>query len=322
MKNSPIFSIIIPIYNVEKYLKQCIDSVLNQNFKLYEVILVDDGSPDNSGIICDEYANKFKHIKVIHKKNGGLSDARNAGIEIASGEYLIFLDSDDYWWDKPVLEPLYELISKGKPDIILHGHSNIYPNKIYERKYTHEIINADLNNDLENLLKDNIYDSTSWNKIVKRSIVINNKIIFPKGILHEDNPWCFDIANISKTYSILPYSFYQYRLGREGAITSNITQKHINDIQLTLKNKISILNNGNCNQSLGFYLFSIYIIMLERAYQANIKLKDLQEFEYALLPYSKIGRFSSLRVILYRILGVNNSIKLISKLKKVLKNDL
>lgn len=91
------FSIIIPIYNVEKYLRQCIDSVLAENFLDCEIILVNDGSPDGCGEICDEYANKYSHIKVIHKHNGGLSDARNAGIKEAKGDYLIFLDSDDYW---------------------------------------------------------------------------------------------------------------------------------------------------------------------------------------------------------------------------------
>lgn len=94
-----IFSIIVPIYNVEKYLRCCVDSVLAENFADYEMILVDDGSPDGCGKICDEYAGKYPHIKVIHKENGGLSDARNAGIRAAKGDYLIFLDSDDYWAD-------------------------------------------------------------------------------------------------------------------------------------------------------------------------------------------------------------------------------
>ncbi len=92
----PLISVIIPIYNVEKYLKKCIDSVISQTYKNLEIILVDDGSPDNCGIICDEYAQKDDRIIVIHKKDGGLSDARNAGIEICKGEYISFIDSDDF----------------------------------------------------------------------------------------------------------------------------------------------------------------------------------------------------------------------------------
>lgn len=98
------FSVIIPIYKVEQYLEECVDSVLRQNYSNYEIILVDDGSPDSCPIICDKYAEEFDHIKVIHKKNGGLSDARNVGLDISTGEYVIFLDSDDYWEEKDFLK--------------------------------------------------------------------------------------------------------------------------------------------------------------------------------------------------------------------------
>ena len=91
------FSIIIPVYKVEKYLNQCVDGVLSQTFKDYEIILVDDGSPDKSPLICDEYSASDSRVRVIHKPNGGLSQARNEGLNIAKGEYVIFLDSDDYW---------------------------------------------------------------------------------------------------------------------------------------------------------------------------------------------------------------------------------
>ena len=91
-----LISIIVPVYNVENYLKECIDSILRQEFRDYEIILVDDGSKDDSGKICDEYGKKYSFISVIHKKNGGLSDARNFGLKIAKGEYILFIDSDDY----------------------------------------------------------------------------------------------------------------------------------------------------------------------------------------------------------------------------------
>lgn len=128
-----IFSIIVPIYNVEKYLRCCVDSVLAENFADYEMILVDDGSPDGCGKICDEYAGKYPHIKVIHQENGGLSDARNAGIRAAKGDYLIFLDSDDYWADTNrsknarggILFDLQQLADK-KVDLILHPSSFNY----------------------------------------------------------------------------------------------------------------------------------------------------------------------------------------------------
>lgn len=100
------FSIIVPIYKVELYLRQCINSVLNQSYKDFELILVDDGSPDNCPIICDEYASRDIRVKVIHKSNGGLSDARNVGLDVAQGEYVLFLDSDDWWDDVLALEKI------------------------------------------------------------------------------------------------------------------------------------------------------------------------------------------------------------------------
>ena len=114
--SKPLLSIIVPVYNVEKYIERCIKSILNQSFTNFELILVDDGSPDNCGKICDEYKKKDSRIKVIHKKNGGLSDARNAGIERAKGEYIAFVDSDDFI-NKYMYEILYKNAKKWDADI-------------------------------------------------------------------------------------------------------------------------------------------------------------------------------------------------------------
>ena len=114
---NPVISIIVPVYKVEKQLNKCIESILNQTFKDYELILVDDGSPDNCGHICDEYEKKDSRIKVIHKKNGGLSDARNAGLDIALGKYIGFVDSDDIIHPQ-MYEKLYNCINKSNLDIV------------------------------------------------------------------------------------------------------------------------------------------------------------------------------------------------------------
>lgn len=108
----PLISVIVPCYNVEEYLPKCIESILNQTYRNLEILLVDDGSPDNCGRICDEYAAKDSRIRIIHKKNGGLSDARNAALDVMTGEYVTFIDSDDYVSDDYVeyLYPLAELI--------------------------------------------------------------------------------------------------------------------------------------------------------------------------------------------------------------------
>ena len=130
------FSIVIPVYNVAPYLRECVDSVLAQNSTDYEIILVDDGSTDNSPAICDEYAEKYSQIKVIHKTNGGLSDARNFGIKKAQGDYLMFLDSDDFWNRENVLLDLHNIIKENNPDLIIHELSSFYNSeKIILRKF-------------------------------------------------------------------------------------------------------------------------------------------------------------------------------------------
>ena len=121
----PKISIIVPVYNVEKYLEKCVRSILAQTFTDFELILVDDGSPDSSGAMCDQFAEQDQRVKVIHKENGGLSDARNAGIEIATGEYLGFVDSDDYIADD-MYELLYTNIVKEDADLSICGIYDVY----------------------------------------------------------------------------------------------------------------------------------------------------------------------------------------------------
>ncbi len=125
--SKPQISVIVPVYNVEKYLHRCVDSILAQTFENIEVLLVDDGSPDNCGAICDEYAQKDSRVRVIHKKNGGLSDARNAGIDAAVGEYLGFIDSDDFIAPN-MLQTLYDLAENNRADISICGMCECFEN--------------------------------------------------------------------------------------------------------------------------------------------------------------------------------------------------
>ena len=120
------FSVIVPVYGVEKYIDQCVQSLLIQTYKNYELILVDDGSPDNCGQICDQYAEKDNRIRVVHKKNGGLSSARNAGLDIAKGEYVIFLDSDDFWDDAEALSGINRNLSESKADVLIFPAKRYY----------------------------------------------------------------------------------------------------------------------------------------------------------------------------------------------------
>ena len=132
----PLISVIVPIYKVEQYLSECVDSILQQSYENLEVILVDDGSPDSCPEICDRYAVTDNRIKVIHKPNGGLSDARNTGLKAATGEYILFIDSDDYWIDKNAIKKLIEKLVNSRTrsfqcDLVFFGRTTFSSNKIF-----------------------------------------------------------------------------------------------------------------------------------------------------------------------------------------------
>jgi glycosyltransferase involved in cell wall biosynthesis len=123
---NPLISVIVPIYNVEAYLPRCLDSIVNQTYQNLEIILVDDGSPDNCGTICDEYANRDSRIRVIHKENGGVSSARNAGLDVMQGDYLTFVDPDD-WLSLDAVQVLYDRLVEDGSDMAIGRHTDVYP---------------------------------------------------------------------------------------------------------------------------------------------------------------------------------------------------
>lgn len=180
----PLISIIVPIFNVEKYLRTCIDSIINQTYKNVEIILVDDGSEDNCGAICNEYAIKDSRIKVIHKENGGLSDARNVAIDIVKGELITFIDSDDSV-ELDYIEYLYNLIEKNCADIsicdinkILEG-KNSKGNTINDNQYVFTKQQA-----IEQMLYQKLFDVSACAKLYKTELF--KTIRYPKGMYYED----------------------------------------------------------------------------------------------------------------------------------------
>lgn len=184
--NQPLVSVIVPCYNVEQYLPKCIDSILNQTYKNLEVWLVDDGSPDKCGAICDEYAKKDARIKVIHKKNGGLADARNVALDVITGEYVVCVDSDDYI-SPTHIEGLYHLIEKYGADVSVNTFCSFYegssPNP--SPKSTKDWVLDGLHA-TEMMFYQEHFDTTAWGKMYKASLF--DGIRYPKGLLFEDLP--------------------------------------------------------------------------------------------------------------------------------------
>ena len=223
MKHTPLISIIVPIYNVEKYLSKCIESILEQTYTNFELILVNDGSPDKCGRICNEYAKKDSRIKVIHKKNGGLSSARNIGIDVAKGEYLGFVDSDDY------IEPyMYEYLLKAALDNECSlSVCNI--NYVFEDgKILNKVTNAsdEVLNFVEAITEMNTYkkfDMGAWSKLYKKDLFKN--IRFPEGKLSEDFYIMYKIFDRAQKVAYVSTPCYNY-LQRANSITKNKNINH------------------------------------------------------------------------------------------------
>lgn len=200
-------SVIVPIYNVEKFLRRCIDSIINQSYSNLEIILVDDGSPDNCGKICDEYAALDNRIKVIHQANGGLSAARNIGIDSATGEYVAFIDSDDYIASN-MYDEMISLMETNDLDIISCNAFIAKGKKIIGCCGNGELEIYDRDTILVKALQD--YDNSAWNKVYKKEAI--GKVRFPVGRIFEDTATAYlFFNNIKKAGHINKAYYYYYR---------------------------------------------------------------------------------------------------------------
>ncbi len=256
--STPKISVIIPVYNVEKYLKKCVESVLSQTLKDIEIILVDDGSPDNCPIICDEYAKKDNRIVVIHKQNGGLSDARNAGMRIAKGKYIGFVDSDDYI-EPDMFEKMYQIADKDGSDVVVCNIWLDYEYKNCKNSYWPLVANGSVSKDeIYNYMYK--YPSYAVNKIYKRSFLCENNIDFIKGYLYEDVPFFTQVMLLAKKVSYCIDNLYFYRLGREGAITNKKSAKQLDIVCIVniVENLLKSLN-APANVFDNFYKWKIEI---------------------------------------------------------------
>ncbi len=210
-----LITIVIPIYNVEKYLEKCLQSVINQTYNNIEIILVDDGSPDNCGSICDDYAKKDSRIKVIHKENGGLSDARNAGIKVATGKYITFLDSDDYV-TSDYIEYLYKLIKKYNVKLSICKLQIVWKDIKVQDESSLEDVCLDVKGAYKNLLFQQGIDISANAKLYLTELWKNYE--FPKGKVYEDTAVIYKLIEEAQNVAFGNKECYYY-IAREGSIS-------------------------------------------------------------------------------------------------------
>lgn len=217
-----VLSIVVPVYNVKKYVQHCIESLINQTYTNLEIILVDDGSTDGSGILCDELAEKDKRIQVIHKPNGGLSDARNTGIDIASGKYIGFVDSDD-WVSPDMYEKMLESMIKENADIVVCGWIEEF--RDISRKKCPYPKSLDKNQAMIELLNNITIADHAWDKLYRTHLF--REIRYPIGKTYEDIRTTHRLFNLSEKIIFISEAFYHYRQRRGSIARGSFNLKKI-----------------------------------------------------------------------------------------------
>ena len=242
MDNKPLVSVIVPVYKAEKFLDRCLNSLLNQTYRNLEIILVDDGSPDNSGKMCDEYANKDNRIKVIHQQNKGLSEARNVGLDICNGKYVAFVDSDDYI-ETDTYEDMVFCIERENVDICVCQWQ--YENTDGKHVVSIEKINKDIfgkksSFQFASFIYKGSYENgvviSACNKLFKRSIFENIKY---EGRLFEDDGICADLLNKAKDVFVMDKQYYIYCQNKDSISNAAFSNRNLLMLEI-LKNRCEL----------------------------------------------------------------------------------
>ncbi len=241
------FSIVVPVYKTEDYLAQCVDSILAQSFTDFELILVDNESPDSCPEICENYAKQDERVRVIHKKHGKAASARNVGMKEAKGEYLCFLDSDDFWANAEVLSKINEKLSSGDIDIL-----ELYYQFYFQKTGQYMCPNQTdfsgfekLSNEekLDFLVKHDRLNPSAWGICISRPFLENNRGYFNETLITEDIEWCIRLFSANPKIDALTDPVYIYRQNRAGSVTSKIKFQNVWDLCNIIENAPNILSD-------------------------------------------------------------------------------
>ena len=264
-----LISVIVPVYNVEEYLQECFEAISNQTYKNIEIILVDDGSTDGSGKLCDSIAENNERVKVIHKSNGGLSSARNTGISTALGELISFIDSDDFP-RKNMIENLHKCMKENNADVVCCDFSS---SETVE-KCGNEVNVFTSEEAISRLLDDYGYKCYAWNKLYKKELF--EKIRYPEGEFFEDIKTTFKIFKNAKIICYLHSDLYFYRT-RQDSITNRVYSVKnidlINAIDYVKENAVKTLDKEQCSRLMAGYA-TYYMSFIKKAFFSDKEQKE------------------------------------------------
>lgn len=223
MNSEQLISVIVPVYGVEAYLNRCVESLVGQKYKNLQIILVDDGSPDNCPAMCDAWAEKDARIQVIHKANGGLSDARNAGLKVARGDYISFVDSDD-WVDDHFLSVLHDALISTGSDLVECGSWETTGETNYPESYNLPPVTYTRESAMNEHVMDTRFSAVVWNKLYRRELI---DVQFPIGKYHEDLFWTYQIIDRCKLCASVPVRMYHHFLRADSITGVSYSEKRV-----------------------------------------------------------------------------------------------
>lgn len=293
-------SFIIPVYKVEQYLPQCVESILCQSYTDFEIILVDDGSPDNSGILCDEYAKKDYRVRVIHKPNGGLSDARNAGLKEVQGEWVIFIDSDDFWVNDSCLQQIMSVVEQHVECGFVGFNCSYYYEDIqsftkwvaYDDNLGHPI---DKNTAMHSLVTSGTMPMSACLKVISRKFLQNTQLSFIKGTIAEDIPWFIDLLEGCGKCMFVNQYIYAYRQNREGSITNSGGERSFNCLFNIIQQEVIKITQRTFSQESKYDLLSFlaYEFCILLAMLSSMPREVKASKRHALLEYKWLLNYKS-----------------------------
>lgn len=311
------FSIIIPAYNVADYLENCVESILKQTYDNYEIIIVDDGSTDETGKVADELLTQSKQINVVHQSNGGASKARNTGMKRATGDYILFLDGDDFWSDSHFLKQIASELTIELVDVIIFGYSYYYDNEIKESPISRL-------KDLGEATNYGLFNGPNWNKCISKKL-INKGLSFPEDLVSEDSLYCSSIMKRMESFSVITSTQYMYRQNRAGSLTNVVKERSVLDtlegISRGLSDEKSLSEVKRKALNTYFTISYISILPYAKPYLFNQEIRNLLiQYKYLLKNSSHINNKSfKMTGIFTSIFGINISTRLFSYLLKFYK---
>ena len=282
------FSVVIPVYKAEKYLDQCVQSVLAQTHSCLEILLVDDGSPDRSGAMCDRWAAKDDRIRVLHQRNGGASAARNNGIRHATGDYILFLDSDDWWEKDIILETVARHLERVDVDVLSLNYRKSCDGVLQPTYFSEHIPSHEAPMGIGDLVRDHLWGCSPCNKVIRMSLFKSGTLFFREGITSEDMDWTLRLAIQADTFAFLNCSIMVYRQ-HATSVTHSVSRKSVEILRDNVAYCIRLLKEAGqevetCLEPFVAYLYATLVYTVASLPKSDRKdlLGDIRTMQYLL----------------------------------------